>query len=573
LRQQDLRPIQDELLNRGLSSLGRCEGNVQATLNAVINALCRLYNTDAPPDTPAEISFHRSREILDDATTAMFGPPPPNGGAHIMVTMPSESAQDAELIHELVALGMTCMRINCAHDDPDAWRAMIRNLRTACSTQHRECQVMMDMGGPKLRTGPMRAGVAVLKWQPRRDELGRVMTPARICLQAQTNSTVIDQSADCVLPISEKWIRKLNVGDRVRLKDARGRKRTITITEVESDRAWGECRRTCYICPGTILKVRPKSSNAAPLQAEVGELPPGDSYIVLYRGDRLRLGAATRLGSAARYDDHGRLVQPAFIGCTLPSVLKDLRVADRVLFDDGRIDTRVIAVNERGAELEVTDAAENGSKLRADKGINLPDTNLHLSALTDQDLEDLKFIAEHADIVGYSFVRCSDDVEYLQEQLEALGRPKMPIMLKIENRQAFERLPSLLLSAMRSPVSGVMIARGDLAVELGWQRLAEVQEEILWMCEAAHMPVVWATQVLESLAKTGLPSRAEITDAAMGVRAECVMLNKGPHILEAVRVLSDILRRMHDHQVKKRPLLRRLRLADDLQPLCQQNSG
>lgn len=83
------------------------------------------------------------------------------------------------------------------------------------------------------------------------------------------------------------------------------------------------------------------------------------------------------------------------------------------------------------------------------------------------------------------------------------------------------------------------------------------------MCEAAHLPVVWATQVLETLAKTGLPSRAEITDAAMAVRAECVMLNKGPHILEAVRVLRDILDRMRDHQMKKRPMLRRLQLAVD----------
>jgi len=79
-----------------------------------------------------------------------------------------------------------------------------------------------------------------------------------------------------------------------------------------------------------------------------------------------------------------------------------------------------------------------------------------------------------------------------------------------------------------------MIARGDLLVEIGYERLAEVQEEILWLCEAAHVPVIWATQVLEGLAQKGLPSRAEITDAAMGVRAECVMLNKGPHIIEAV---------------------------------------
>ena len=90
-------------------------------------------------------------------------------------------------------------------------------------------------------------------------------------------------------------------------------------------------------------------------------------------------------------------------------------------------------------------------------------------------------------------------------------------------------------------------------------RLAELQEEILWVCEAAHVPVVWATQVLEGLAKTGRPSRAEVTDAAMGARAECVMLNKGAHVVDAVRMLDDILRRMQLHQSKKRPLLRALR--------------
>ena len=101
-------------------------------------------------------------------------------------------------------------------------------------------------------------------------------------------------------------------------------------------------------------------------------------------------------------------------------------------------------------------------------------------------------------------------------------------MLKIETQAAFNRLPMLLLAAMRHPPVAVMVARGDLGVEVGFERLSEVQEEILWLCEAAHVPVIWATQVLESLAKGGMPSRAEVTDAAMGSRAECVMLNKGP---------------------------------------------
>jgi len=161
--------------------------------------------------------------------------------------------------------------------------------------------------------------------------------------------------------------------------------------------------------------------------------------------------------------------------------------------------------------------------------------------------------------VGLSFAQNAEDVKMLLDRLNRLGKTDLGIILKIETRRGFEHLPQMLFAAMGCRVAGVMIARGDLAVECGFERMAEVQEEILWTCEAAHVPVVWATQVLESLAKTGLPSRAEITDAAMGGRAECVMLNKGPHILDAVSALDDILRRMQTHQEKKRSLLRALK--------------
>ena len=114
-----------------------------------------------------------------------------------------------------------------------------------------------------------------------------------------------------------------------------------------------------------------------------------------------------------------------------------------------------------------------------------------------------------------------------------------------------------------------MVARGDLAVEMGFERLAEVQEEILWLCEAAHVPVVWATQVLETMAQTGRPSRAEVTDAAMSGRAECVMLNKGPHVVEAVRFLDDVLRRMQRHQKKKRAMLRKLSISELSEPTAR----
>ncbi|MBY8910935.1 hypothetical protein K6L05_14375, partial [Salinicoccus roseus] len=81
---------------------------------------------------------------------------------------------------------------------------------------------------------------------------------------------------------------------------------------------------------------------------------------------------------------------------------------------------------------------------------------------------------------------------------------------------------------------GVMLARGDLAVEIGYERLSEIQEELLWICEAAHVPVIWATQVVESLVKTGIPTRSEISDVVAGSRAECIMLNKGEYIADGV---------------------------------------
>ena len=188
---------------------------------------------------------------------------------------------------------------------------------------------------------------------------------------------------------------------------------------------------------------------------------------------------------------------------------------------------------------------------------------MQLPSLTDEDISYLPFIVKHADIVGYSFVRTAYDVKQLMEELSGLNRLDIGMVLKIENKDAFNNLPDLLLTAMQWSNIGVMIARGDLAVELGVERISEVQEQILWVCEAAHVPVIWATQILENLAQTGLATRAEITDASMSVRAECVMLNKGPYIMETINTLYNILQRMETHQNKKTGTLRQLSFANN----------
>ncbi|MGM0678709.1 MAG: pyruvate kinase, partial [Pseudomonadota bacterium] len=172
---------------------------------------------------------------------------------------------------------------------------------------------------------------------------------------------------------------------------------------------------------------------------------------------------------------------------------------------------------------------------------------------------DLDFICLHSDMVGFSFIETADDMHELIAELADRNSSDMPVVAKIETTDAVKNLPDILFASMLSTHPfAVMIARGDLAVELGSVRMAEIQEEILWLCEAAHVPVIWATQVMESIAKTGVRSRPEFTDAAMSVRAECVMLNKGSYILDALRSLSAVLKIMQNHQRKKISRLRAL---------------
>lgn len=157
-------------------------------------------------------------------------------------------------------------------------------------------------------------------------------------------------------------------------------------------------------------------------------------------------------------------------------------------------------------------------------------------------------------------------------ELDTRGAMRMPIVAKIETRRAVANLPEIMLAALDQRPLGIMIARGDLAVELGPERMIEAQETLLWLTEAAHVPVIWATQVLEVLAKTGSISRPELTDAAMAERAECVMLNKGPYIERAVRTLADIIHRMHRHQHKKSAQMDPLECLADFTSLGKENT-
>jgi pyruvate kinase len=440
LRARDLRPLQAGLARLGLSSLGRSEAHVLATLDAVIGVLARLSGARvALEPSRGAPTFDSGRGRLEVRAAALLGPPAPRRDVRIMVTLSDEEARDAARVLALVQAGMNVARINCAHDDTGVWSALVQHVRAAEAAIGRPCRVMMDLPGPKLRTGP-----------------------------------------------------------------------------VASD-------------------------------------------IVLHKGDRVRLVRDAVTGQPRRVDEAGNVVLP-FVACTPAEILAAVTVGQPIWFDDGKIGAVVERVDDACVEVAITRVATAGRALREDKGINLPDTRIALPALTLEDRERLPFVVRHADVVAMSFVQSAADVQALDAELARHGAT-CGTVLKIETKRGFEALPDILVQALSGRPVGVMIARGDLAVEVGFERLAEVQEEILWLCEAAHLPVIWATQVLDRLARKGIPTRAEITDAAMSERAECVMLNKGAHVLEAVRVLDDVLGRMAAHQYKKTAALRPLALS------------
>jgi len=438
-RTHDVRELQDELASWGLSSLGRSEGHILATLDTVASVLGRLDGRSDELQTAhrSAKAFTLGERLLDRNTRRLLGEPPPGHATHVMVTLPERAETDAAFVEELVKRGMTSARINCAHGTHDQWRAMVRHVRAAERRLGRSCRVVMDLSGPRART----------------------------------------------LAVSSKEDRRIVAGDRV----------------------------------------------------------------------FLRATAPDALG----------VELPFQIQCAPPTIVDALPEGAKLSIDEGRIEARIEAKLPNGAVAEILRTAPGGVRLKPEKALNFPGTALGIPALTEKDLADLDVVVEIADIVGYSFVQDQGDVDALWRELQLrrsrARRWPLGLILKIETELAVRHLPELIVAAGgRLPV-GVMIARGDLAVEVGFERLAELQEEILWLAEAAHTPVVWATQVLDRLVRKGTPSRAEISDVVLAQRAECVMLNKGEFLLEAVSIVDEVCRRMDEHQHKKTARLRALR--------------
>ncbi|NOZ47710.1 MAG: hypothetical protein GXO79_13150 [Chlorobi bacterium] len=560
-RSFSINELQEQLRNQGLPGLSNIEGHVMKSLLAIKTIINHLSGNNVIEKQKNIISIKKSEKLLRKNTKHLFGYKSKKRRTRIMVTLPSSAAEDYNMVNRLIRLGMNSARINCAHDTPEVWAKMIANIHKANKIQQKNCRVMMDLGGPKLRTGAIKQGPKVIHIKPQRDQVGKVTIPAKIWI-APPDILPPDDSADAIIPVSELFLAKIKRGDTIRFTDSRGKKCQIIIEKKQAKGKWGVCSDSAYLTTGTEMMLN-KEKESGKTKIYVGELLPLEQFITLNIGDKLILQSNPEPGEPTQYDENGKVIQYAHISCTLKDIFKYIKKGEPIFFDDGKIEGIVEEVAKDELLINIIHAKNTGSKLKADKGINLPDSNLEVSGLTVKDKKDLEFVAVNADTINFSFVNDENDVHQLLEELSKY-ESSLGIILKIETQKGFKNLPRILLKAMQTYPIGVMIARGDLAIETGWKNFATIQEEILRICEAAHIPDVWATQVLENLAKKGVPTRSEITDAALAQRAECVMLNKGTYIDKAVKMLDKILRRMQHFQKKRETMLPKLADADFL---------
>ncbi len=557
LRSRDLRDVQKRLGHMGLSRLAKSQSHVMASLRTNLAILKAYQNGEAIESISPRLSFKAGTKALRSNAKRLLGYRTKKRRTRIMVTLPSEAAHDYQMVKNMLASGMNCARINCAHDSEVEWKMMIDHIRQASKKLKKKCKIAMDLAGPKIRTGSLHPGPKVKKIRPSKDSTGQVITPATVWLSPEAEPHGIH------VPISEQDLDQIQGVDQLFFRDRRGKKRAFTNLYPLEGGFIGHCAATTYIETGLPLFTQKKEQG---IRIEVGELPPLELPIILKEGDILRLDRAQIIGEDAILDKHGELLEIAHISCTAPSIFDQVKVGEPILFDDGKISGQIQEINSDHMLIQVDHAANGKAKLRSDKGINLPGSQLTISGLTEKDRIDLKFVAEYADVVNFSFVNRAQDVCELIEELEKLGaKDRLGIILKIETQSGFNQLTDILLEGMQVYPIGVMIARGDLAIESGWNNIGRVQEEILSLCQAAHVTDIWATQVLEGLAKRGIPSRAEITDAVMAQRADCVMLNKGPFILDAIQLLNDILIDMESYWEKNAPLSPMLAEAHYLQ--------
>jgi pyruvate kinase len=335
LRQYDIGELQERLSELGLSSLGRAEHHVLASIHAVQHALLRLCSDDAADSDAGHLPFPPGEKRLQLHARALLGEPPAERAVPIMVTLPTAAADDYDYVRGLMSAGMDLARINCAHDTQEAWLGMIRNVRMASDKLGRPCRIMMDLGGPKFRTGQLQPGPKVSRLRPRRDALGQVLAPRRVRCVPDDEPWTGTKSA--VVPVPRRSIELAEIGDLLRFKDTRGRRRKLEVVLKDNKGLVLELYKTAYI--GTDLSFRLVSrTTGEELEFRFGELPPVEQPIMLHVGDPLILTRDGAPGAPAVLDKDDRVTTPARVSCRPVEIFEQVAINDPVSLDDGRIE-------------------------------------------------------------------------------------------------------------------------------------------------------------------------------------------------------------------------------------------
>lgn len=265
----------------------------------------------------------------------------------------------------------------------------------------------------------------------------------------------------------------------------------------------------------------------------VGVLPKGG--LELKAGDTILLYPE---GTTPRTSTHGKILVPITAEIA-ESLSSDTQVGARILFDDGRISSRASQVSPP----EIVAEVEYGGRLTDHKGMNFPGTPLSIPCLTDKDYEDLKFgLSQGVDAVALSFVRTAQDIEILRERMRKVTNDPPLVISKIEREEAVEYMDSIIEVS-----DGLLVARGDMAVEVGAERVPAIQKKLIHSCNELGVPIITATQMLESMISSPTPTRAEASDVANAVfdGTDAVMLSgetaSGQYTLQAVQTMARII--------------------------------
>ncbi|MFN7274999.1 MAG: pyruvate kinase, partial [Bacteroidota bacterium] len=243
--------------------------------------------------------------------------------------------------------------------------------------------------------------------------------------------------------------------------------------------------------------------------------PYNISILADLQGPKLRVGEIennaleVRVGDVLTFTNEKCLGTLEKIYVSYPNLAGDVVVGNIILIDDGKLEVKVVSIEDNG---DVKVVVTLGGILSSKKGINLPDTKISLPALTEKDLIDLDFIIrQQCDWVALSFVRSVDDITYLRRLLNEQSS-KTKIIAKIEKPEALVNIREIILES-----DGIMVARGDLGVELPVERIPLIQKELIRKCIHRAKPVIVATQMMESMIDRVKPNRSEITDVANAV--------------------------------------------------------